>query len=92
MRCCKGDGLAAHWQSGGGPVCRRHFVTDRMIVRRALVTAAIVGSALVVINQGDALIARRVTAAMWWKVPMTYVVPYLVTTWGALAGARTDPP
>ncbi|MGE3857646.1 MAG: nitrate/nitrite transporter NrtS, partial [Dehalococcoidia bacterium] len=70
------------------PLCRRHFVASRAIFRRALLTSAIVGSTLLAINQGDALLAGHLPAALWWKVPLTYLVPYLVSTSGALAGAR----
>jgi hypothetical protein len=47
-----------------------------------------VGTVLTMINQGDALVGLRFPAALWWKVPLTYCVPYCVATWGALAGAR----
>lgn len=87
--CCRGDGRPGLWQGGNGAVCRRHFVTQRRIVRRALTTSAIVGSALLIINQGDVLLGAEFPRALWWKIPMTYLVPYIVTTWGALAGART---
>ncbi|MEX2375569.1 MAG: nitrate/nitrite transporter NrtS, partial [Dehalococcoidia bacterium] len=69
-----------------------HFVTARPIMARASVTSAVVGTALLAINQGDALLGGQFAAALWWKVPLTYLVPYMVTTWGALAGARIDRP
>jgi len=42
---------------------------------------------LVAINQGDALLAGR-WQALAWKVPLTYLVPLLVATWGALVNSR----
>jgi hypothetical protein len=47
-----------------------------------------VGSLLVTINQGDALVAGRWDAALLWKVPLTYLVPFVVATWGALLNSR----
>jgi hypothetical protein len=64
--------------------CFRHAVTYRPVVRTALVTSAIVGTVLTLINQGDLLFSGEVTGAMAWKIPLTYSVPYLVATVSAL--------
>ena len=85
-RCVRGDQRNARWSGAEGAMCARHFVTSRPIQKRAIATALVVGSILVAINQGDALISGSLDAALAWKVPMTYAVPYLVTTWGALGG------
>lgn len=55
------------------------------VVRRGVKVAAIVGTALVAINQGDTLLEGAFTAGMAWKIPMTYLVPYLVSTYGSVA-------
>jgi len=47
-----------------------------------------VGSVLVAINQGDTLAAGRWDMALIWKVPLTYLVPFVVATWGALINSR----
>jgi len=47
-----------------------------------------VGTVLVAINQGDAIVGGRSDAALAWKVPLTYLVPFLVATWGALVNSR----
>jgi hypothetical protein len=47
-----------------------------------------VGSVLVAINQGDALVAGRWDIALIWKVLLTYLVPFVVGTWGALINIR----
>ena len=62
--------------------------------RRSLVAALVVGTILNLINQGDALFgARRFD---WVKAVLTFIVPYCVTTYGAvsfrLALARQHPP
>jgi hypothetical protein len=40
-------------------------------MRRALLTALFVGTALSMINQGDVLLHRPVTSALIWKIPLT---------------------
>lgn len=42
------------------------------------------GTVLLAINQGDVLLSSRWPGALAWKVPLTYLVPFLVATWGAL--------
>jgi len=46
------------------------------------------GDRLVAINQGDALVAGRWQTSLAWTVPLTYLVPFLVATWGALVNSR----
>ena len=60
---------------------------ERGIVRRSLIIAAIVGTILNIINQGDALLSG--TPLVAWKIVLTYCVPYLVVTYGAVT-ARLD--
>jgi hypothetical protein len=81
-------GRDAGYRSGAALLCRRHLITARRTVRRAAVTSLVVGSVLLAINQGDVIVTGSWSAALWWKVPLTYAVPYAVTTWGALSGAR----
>lgn len=61
---------------------------DPALVRRSSLVALIVGSVLTAINHGDALLGGSWTAALAWKVPLTYLVPFLVATWGALTNSR----
>jgi hypothetical protein len=63
------------------------IIFERGIVRRSLILAAIVGTILNIINQGDALFAGAPLVA--WKIALTYVVPYCVATYGAVT-ARLD--
>jgi len=51
------------------------------IARRSLATMLLVGSVLNVINQGDAFWSG--TAVNWWKLLLTYCVPFCVATFGA---------
>lgn len=52
--------------------------------RKAFVTAVVVGTILVFINHGDAILAGEKPELH--KIILTYCVPYLVTTWGAVTG------
>ena len=60
------------------------------VPRRSLWAALVVGTILNLINQGDALFADQ--RLDWTKLLLTYLVPYCVTTYGAvsfrLAAAR----
>jgi len=58
------------------------------LVRRSLIVAAIVGSILTAINQGNVILAGDFPASLYWKIPLTYVVPYCVATTGAILNAR----
>ena len=51
-------------------------------------TALVVGTILTGINQGNVLLAGDFPAVLLWKIPLTYCIPYCVTSWGALGGAR----
>jgi purine-cytosine permease-like protein len=53
--------------------------------RRAapLAAAVVVGTLLNLINQGDALFSGR--HINWLKLGLTYIVPYCVATYGAVA-------
>jgi len=59
-------------------------VRYRPLLQRSTLIALVVGSVLVAINQGDGLVAGRWDMALLWKVPLTYLVPFVVATWGAL--------
>ncbi len=56
----------------------------RAILRRSVRAALVVGTLLTALNQGDLLLQGIFPPALWWKVPLTYLVPFLVATYGAL--------
>jgi hypothetical protein len=58
----------------------------RPVIRRSLRASLIVGTVLTALNQGDLLLTGDFPPALWWKVPLTYLVPFLVATYGALGG------
>jgi hypothetical protein len=53
------------------------------VPRRSLAAAVVVGTILNLINQGDALFGGR--GLDWLKLGLTYIVPYGVATYGAVA-------
>ena len=60
------------------------------IARRSLATMLIVGSVLNIINQGDVLWSW--SAINWWKMLLTYCVPFCVATFGAYSAYRAVEP
>ena len=73
---------------GVTPKCFTCAVSYPSLLRRSLATALVVGTLLVVINQGTVLAAGDLPAELAWKVPLTYCVPFCVATWGALINSR----
>jgi hypothetical protein len=61
----------------------------RPLLRRSATTAVVVGTILVLINQGTTLVDGTASASLLWKVPLTYAVPFFVATWGALSNSRS---
>ena len=60
------------------------YAAEGGVPKRSVRIALIVGTVLNLINQGDVLMADF-GAVNWVKCAMTYVVPYLVSTWGAVS-------
>jgi hypothetical protein len=58
------------------------------IVRRSSRVAFLVGSILAIINHGDRLLAGELDAQMVFKICLTYLVPYCVSTWASVQTAR----
>ncbi len=56
--------------------------------RRSLTASLIVGSVLTLLNQGDNLFTGLLTATLLWQIPLTYLVPFLVSNYGALVNVR----
>ena len=82
-----GTGETARWK------CLHCSLIDAPLARRSARVAIVVGSILVALNQGDQLLAGTfpfVTA--WWKLPLTYLVPFCVSTYGALSNGYRPAP
>ena len=61
---------------------------SRAVVRRALAYAVVVGSILVAINHGDALLRGELTRARGLRILLTVTVPYLVSTLSSVGALR----
>jgi len=68
---------------------KRFLVTaiQPTIVRRATLYALVVGPVLVFINHGDAILAGQVSARRVWKMAITFLVPYVVSTLSSMSAA-----
>lgn len=60
----------------------------RDIIIRGLKVGVIVGTILVAINQGDMILSGQLDASAAWKIPLTYLVPYCVSTYGGVSVIR----
>ena len=60
----------------------------RDVVARAAKTSLVVGTALVVINQGDLLVRGEVGWGLALKIGLTYCVPYAVATYASVGALR----
>jgi len=54
------------------------------VVRRSAKVSLIVGTLLVAINQGNLLLSGSFLPELFWKIPLTYCVPYTVSTYAAV--------
>jgi hypothetical protein len=59
-------------------------LTHGPLMRRSLIVALIVGTILTAINQGNVLLSGEFPPSLYWKIPLTYAVPYCVATTGAI--------
>ena len=69
--------------------CLSCAIRYRPMLRRSALTGLLVGTILVAINQGAALVTGDLRASLIWQIPLTYLVPFCVATWGALSNSRT---
>ena len=83
-----GGGFVQRSPSGGTLKCFLHAMTHWPMLRRSLIVAAIIGSWLMALNHGDVLFVGGWAAPLAWKIPLTYLTPFLVATFGAMGNAR----
>ena len=57
-------------------------------LRKTITTSIVVGSVLFVINHIDEVLAGSVSAAVYKKGLLTFIVPFVVTNWGILTASR----
>lgn len=83
------SGPASHRSPGAvaiGPLDELRFCLSGGVLRRSLVVALLVGTVLNLIAQGDFLVAGE--PLNYWKIGLTYLVPFLVATYGAIMANR----
>ncbi len=64
------------------------LASARSVVRRGLGYAVVVGGVLIGINHGDAILAGEITSERWWKMGLTVLVPYVVSTLSSVSATR----
>ena len=68
--------------------CFTCALQHRPMLKRSLIAALVVGTILTLLNQGDVLVSGNWNNALYWKIPLTYCVPFLVASYGALSNSR----
>ena len=82
--------------SSNGPVpaasltikCLRCALRHIPMLRRSLIAALFVGTVLTLLNQSNALLSGQWHNDLYWRIPLTYCVPFCVATYGALTNSR----
>ena len=57
-------------------------------VRRSLAVALVIGTVLNLINQGTEIFTGH--WPIWWKIVLTYFVPFAVASYGSYAAFRSS--
>ena len=65
-----------------------HYALQRSVVRRAIRYAIVVGIILISINHLDAILRGELTRGRWFKMALTVVVPYVVSTLSSVGALR----
>lgn len=73
---------------------------QRVVLRRTLRIALVVGTILSAVNQGGVLLGGQASGMTWLRVAANYVIPFCVSNAGVLSATRapaghqtlTDPP
>ena len=87
-RCGRSLAGRSHYLLGTEHRCLPCALRYRPMLKRSGMTALVVGTVLVAINQGGILLSGIWPASLAWQIPLTYAVPFCVATWGALGNAR----
>ena len=75
-------------QQGRLPHCLMCALRWPPLLKRSLVICLVVGTLLTAINQGNFIVSGDFQQAMAWKIPLTYMVPFVVATTGGLLSVR----
>jgi len=58
------------------------------VVQRGLAYAVVVGAVLIVINHGEAILRGEITGSRLWRMGLTVLVPYVVSTLSSVGAMR----
>jgi hypothetical protein len=92
-----GYGMGMNEKYGGSPPAARpssslmswlRLAAHPKTVKRAFITAVIVGTVLIAINHGAAILAGQVTHARCFQMCLTVLVPYIVSTVSSVSTRR----
>lgn len=64
------------------------LASEGAVVRRALACAVVVGTILIAINHGDALLRGEITTDRLLRLALTLLVPYCVSTYSSVSALR----
>ena len=65
------------------------LATSASVVRRATIVAMVVGTILVAINHGDAIVRGDLSMGRLLRIALTVMVPYCVSTYSSVSALRT---
>ena len=68
--------------------CLACALLHKPMLKRSAIASLVVGTILTALNQGDLLLTGQWNSALYWKIPLTYCVPFLVATYGALTNSH----
>lgn len=78
---------AEEW-AGRTVKCLPCALLHKPMLKRSAIASVVVGTILTALNQGDLLLSGQWNSALYWKIPLTYCVPFLVATYGALTNSQ----
>jgi len=73
-----------------GPSEALRICLRREHLRRTIMIAIVVGTILTLINQLDVIVKGDASALTWVKAGLNYLVPFIVSNLGLLAGKGTE--
>ena len=87
-RCGRSLAERTSYLLGAERRCLSCALRYRPMLKRSALTSLVVGTILVLINQGGILVSGALPPSLLWQIPLTYLVPFCVATWGALGNAH----
>lgn len=60
------------------------------VVARSVKVAILVGTILAFINHGDKILEMTLSHQDWFKIILTYLVPYSVSTWSSVLAIKAS--